>query len=400
MHVQNIKIKNFKGILNAETQLNGNSVWLIGPNEAGKTSFIDAIFKILQGRNLPPKALTQGKSDGEVSIDLGEYIAKLIMRDDRKPVFQLFSKDGKPVPRPRDVMNDLLGIVDFNPMDFFAMSDTKQVEYFCTVLDVDFTEQNDEYDELYESRSGDNKLLQTHNNNLEPYKTELLTADMVDEVELTNKINLFTTRDADRTRIIDGVNEKEKERGEVLTELDRVKQKLEKLNDDIFNGDKWLKENPIIVLTDEKERLENAQAINAPIIHAKEQAANEDVIEGVKKAIQETEEAMQKINTKKKDILEEKITIPGLTFNGSRFLLNGLPFADTQVNTAAQIITGLKIAKELLNKVKILRLDASLIDNQHMKEVTAWGDKNDVQLFMELLERDGDGLIIQVEEEV
>ena len=154
------------------------------------------------------------------------------------------------------------------------------------------------------------------------------------------------------------------------------------------------------MLTDQKERLEKAGELNAPILHAQEQANNEDVIEAAETNVQTIELEMQKIKAQKKEVIEAKLQIPGLTFNGTEFLLNGLPFAENQINTASQIIAGLQIGAQMLDKVRMLRFDGSLIDKGNMQEILAWANKQDIQLFIEVMERDGDGLVIQIEEEI
>ena len=48
-------VKNFKQITNLEINFNGESIFLIGANGAGKTSFIDGIIILFRGKNALPK---------------------------------------------------------------------------------------------------------------------------------------------------------------------------------------------------------------------------------------------------------------------------------------------------------------------------------------------------------
>ena len=55
MKIQKVEIKNFKGLREVSQEINGKNVYLIAPNGAGKTSFIDACFG-----NMPNKPLKDG----------------------------------------------------------------------------------------------------------------------------------------------------------------------------------------------------------------------------------------------------------------------------------------------------------------------------------------------------
>ncbi len=110
--------------------------------------------------------------------------------------------------------------------------------------------------------------------------------------------------------------------------------------------------------------------------------------------IQEVEQA------KKQAIAEANLPVPGLTFDDNQLFLNGLPFERTQINTAQLIITGLKIQMALLGQVRIARFDGSLLDNSSLAEVETWAAANNLQLFVELVDRSGEALKIEVKEPV
>jgi hypothetical protein len=78
--------------------------------------------------------------------------------------------------------------------------------------------------------------------------------------------------------------------------------------------------------------------------------------------------------------------------------LDGLPFESNQINTARKIIAGLEIQFALMSDVKIARFDGSLLDNKSIAEVENWAKEKGVQLFVELVDRDGDELKIEVQE--
>ena len=55
--IKRIKIQNFKGLKAYEGEVLGKDVYLIGKNAAGKSSFIEAVWIALTGKNIPPKSV-------------------------------------------------------------------------------------------------------------------------------------------------------------------------------------------------------------------------------------------------------------------------------------------------------------------------------------------------------
>jgi len=391
-HIQNIKIKNFKGITQSEANLKGHHIYLTGANGTGKSSFIDAAWSCLTGRNLPGKPITQGKSEGEVEIDLGDYVAMLTMLDGRAPTFRLESKDHGRVERPREVMNDLLGIIDFNPTEFFALSDSKQVEYFCKVIGVDFAVLDAKYKELYDDRTTNNKEIARHKADLQDFDPEDARKAPVNVGELWEKINESDKRAREIELAREVIISKSGQVEELLKQVDQLK-------NEINDSNLWIREHTPIDASNERKQVEVADETNLKINFAKDMAEKKDMIMTHSNEVTRIETEMADIVGKKKETIEGSMNIEGLKFDGSRFLLNDLPFSDNQINTAAQVITGLKIGAQLLREVKILRLDASLIDDKNFTEVKAWAEANDIQLFVEQIDRSSDKLTITIEEE-
>jgi hypothetical protein len=119
----------------------------------------------------------------------------------------------------------------------------------------------------------------------------------------------------------------------------------------------------------------------------------------MKKSIQEANGEIEKLKVKKAKRISDKINIKGLEYsvNEERFLWNGLPFDPKQINTASQLISGMKIGATMLRDLKILKVDASLIDKVNFDEVLAWADDEGIELFVELVDREAAKLEIIIQ---
>jgi hypothetical protein len=59
----------------------------------------------------------------------------------------------------------------------------------------------------------------------------------------------------------------------------------------------------------------------------------------------------------------------------------------------------MKIGSTLLNELKILKIDASLIDKVQFDKVLEWADNEGIELFVELVDREAAKLSIIVDNE-
>jgi len=64
MKIESIEIKNFKSIAHERIDIKGSNVYVLGKNGVGKSSFLDAIFKIINGKDLPAKLVKEGQEKG------------------------------------------------------------------------------------------------------------------------------------------------------------------------------------------------------------------------------------------------------------------------------------------------------------------------------------------------
>jgi len=65
------EITNFKNITHREINFEGRSAIIIGPNEAGKSSLIQAICSGVDSKMMPAEPLKKGEDRGSVEIVAG-----------------------------------------------------------------------------------------------------------------------------------------------------------------------------------------------------------------------------------------------------------------------------------------------------------------------------------------
>lgn len=395
MKIEKINIKNFKGIKNLEKEINGGNVYLIGGNGTGKTSFIDAVWVGLTGKGVPPEPTTDGAKKGLIEIDLGEFIARTKFTKGKPTLFELENKEfdkesEKFIKAPRTYLANKIGMLDFDVHDFFNKNDSEKLKYFAKILDTDFSQLDDEISEVMESRKFDKKKLAEWEAGIDYYDEAYAAKEVIDVVVLAKKIQ----EETDKLNTYDRVNKGLEERRAKIIELQK----------EIDKAREWLStpDNMPLPMESREElqkKLDSANEENKKIQEAKVAAEADKKVEELKKQITEADQEIEELRQKKATKISDSIRIKDLEYNinSEQFLYKGLPFDDKQQNTADQLIAGMHIASSLLKELRIIKVDGSLIDRNNFEKVLSWATERDIELFIEIVDRDASTLQINVE---
>jgi DNA repair exonuclease SbcCD ATPase subunit len=399
MKVENVKIKNFKGIPSLEVAVEGKNVFAIGRNGVGKTSFLDAIWYALTGDNLPTEPTTGGAKNGTVEVDLGQYVAKVKFSNSKPSTFELIAKEtGEAMAAPRSYLNERIGIINFDINKFFEKSGLEQVNYLSKLMKVDLSSVEGEIEEATEQR----KLIKRDVTRLKSlvgfYDATLADKEVVDIAVLSNQISTEQAKVSDRRQVEGGISN-------AKGQIESLRAQLQVLEGKVANAEQWLKLPENASMSDEdfetlRKTLTDASVTNKLIEEAKTMKKHEAELEAAEMNVEALTNSIEDLRRDKSKQLKEALNVQGLEYDvaGEQFLFEGLPFAKNQINTAAQIIAGLRIGASLLKDLKILRLDGSLIDDINMSEIKSFAAAEGIELFIELVDRSAAGLTIHVED--
>lgn len=421
--IESLRIKNWKGIEEFEGSIEGKNVYLIGGNGTGKTSFIGAVWSGLTGKGIPTQATTDGARKGFIEVDLGDFIARTKLTNNKPTVFELENKDytnesDKFIKAPRSYLESRIGMLNFDIQKFFAKSDAEQVKYFCKEQGIDFSDLDADIEENEENRKFDKKELKKLEDALPYYKKEDAEKELVDVIKLSNKLTANSEVKSTYERIEKGVKEKEARKTEIVKLIAELEEELygndkaegeegyvKGIVKEISAGNDWLNVEENKPLPEEEvkklnEELNSSNETNKTIEEAKEAKADEEKIKQLEANIEENNKNIEKSKEAKAKRMAEAIKVEGLEYDvkGERFLYNGLPFEAEQINTASQLVAGMKIAATMLKDLKILKVDASLIDKVEFDKVLEWSENEGIELFIELVDREGEGLKIVIDE--
>jgi hypothetical protein len=411
MKIQNIKIQKFKGIDAANVKVGGKNVYLVGGNGKGKTSFIDAFFKGVSGKGFPPQPIKDDGKKGLIEIDLGDFIARTKFKKGRPTEFELENKvynkeTEKFIKSPRTYMEKRIGILDFDVNNFLGLSDAKQVEYVAKYMGEDFSEIDIQIEENMETRKFDKSRLKALSDTVDYYTEEDAAKDPIDIVAISKEIENEIVKSSTKARVDEGILIRSKRCLKIDDEIEALEVEKNKIISELKDAETWLKDPDNILMSDDdlavkiKSR-DNATEANHVIQEAKVAKATTLEIEKIEAFIEESNANILEQKELKAKKIADFISMDGLTYSVDNecFLFEGRPFDKDQTNTAAQLITGMKIASMLLKELKILRVDASLIDNVEFEKVLIWAKKNDIELFVEFVDREAGKLRIEVQDD-
>ena len=441
--VKEVYIKNFKCLEEINLVLNGKSVFVTGPNAAGKSSLIQAIWNALQSGERPIKPIGNHDDTAEVIVVIGddnkEYTITLKYTE-KKPTgyLSIRTPDGAKYDEPATVIKQLVGLIDFDMGKFLAGKSGKdRIEALKVALKIDTNDLDKRYKLAFEERSGINREIKT----LSPIVKQFISAP-IDEDILAGTVE---TPDIIQKQI-DKINEGQSERRELESRIAAGEQKILQIDGSIKSKQAFIKDKneQILRLQKEIESL-NAEIENesmgkgglndcqtflhklktdlqempdksAEIAELTNKMAQAGSYEAREKALKQHEVNVRKLA----DLIatEEKLTneitslreqinakfsaanVNGIKIQDDEIYYKDLPLAASQQNTAELTRIVSKIVFGANPGCKLLRMDASILDKNTFAAIVEEGEKEGFQFFIEEVDKNGEDLSIEIVEDL
>jgi energy-coupling factor transporter ATP-binding protein EcfA2 len=140
MKIINLKAENIKKLVAIDITPTGHVVKITGKNGQGKTSILDSIFWALGGtENIQAQPIRQGEKKARVELDLGDMIVTRTFTEGGSAL-TITNKEGLKFPSPQTMLDNLLGRLAFDPLEFMSMDPKKQLETLRALTGVDVSD--------------------------------------------------------------------------------------------------------------------------------------------------------------------------------------------------------------------------------------------------------------------
>lgn len=405
-----LEASNIKRLKAVNIEPDGNVVVISGENDQGKSSVLDSILYALGGKDaICDVPIRAGAAKANIVCDLGELVVERTFSASGGTALKVLGKDRKALPSPQSVLDKLCSKVAFDPLSFVKMDPKERAETLRKLVGLDFTALNTARKELYDERSLTNRELETQ-------KTRVA---MIPSMEDVPEGPVSVTELMDKLTEIERGNAENSQKREALNRLkfarENAEMKIKECENAIVRQQATLKAL--------KEQLKTEEATIAQHTEAVEKLVDVDVSELKTKITQADEindkyrknrsrvEAVNQFNIlkKKSDDLTDKIKkiddekekalseanfpLPGLSFDDSGVILNGVPFS--QGSQAQQLKAAIAVGLAINPTVRVILIrDASLLDKKNMAVVAEMAKTADAQIWLEVVNSNDQSAIV------
>ena len=382
---------NYKRLRAVEIQPDpdGSLVIVAGRNGQGKSSVLDSITAALGGVNskTTPKPIRDGEDRAEIVLETEELVVTRRFTPSGSTL-TVKSTDGATFNKGQARLDDLLGKLSLDPLEFTQLSDRDQLAALLDLVELseDIPALDVERNRLYSERTdigrrgkaiGDVSVDDSLPTN-EASATELI-AQIRDAHEANRAID---DAEAQRVRLAQRVTELE-------AELKLAREKLGEL-ETRAQGER-------IDASDLEAQLASIEDTNARIREnntARERAALQaDLRDEYAKLTAEIEA----IDKRKADALSAaEFPVDGLGFDAEGVTYQGVPFK--QASSAEQLRVSLAMAIALNPQLRVIRIaDGSLLDADNLALIEQMATEHDFQVWIEVV-GDGNGAGVVIED--
>lgn len=398
MKVQNVKIKNYKGIDRQDVTIDGNNVYVMGGNAKGKSSFIDAIFCQMNAE----ESLKQGERRGEVIVDYGELKAQFKFdTKNGKPQLTLLDEQGNKLPRAKTHLDQVLGKSQFDINDFLRKSANERIKDLKQIAGINTDELDKAVAEAKDDVSLGNREIKAKKAIVDDLEFDRDKTDEIDIADLSNCIEAAIKNNTKYEGIVSRNNERLAKIDRLNSDIEELERERDGLIEEKDLAQDWISD-PLNILMDYsglKSKLATATEHNQTVAQTKKCIELINDLDMIEDSNDKNKQVVADLQEQRNDyIAQNPFPVNGLKLEDDELFYKNLPLESDQINTAELIIIGLQMQHALSKDIKIARFDGSVLDKDNMELVENWAAKNDMQLFVELVDRENSGLKIEVRE--
>jgi hypothetical protein len=396
--ITRLHVENYKRISVAEILLDpdaAGTVSLMGPNEAGKSSMLDAFEALIAGRNAPKRAMPirrgadSAEIIGEFRDDDGSHIVVTRRYRANGTTTIDVREDGLRKAKPDAILSKLYSHVALDPLAFANLKPKEQVDTLVRLSGFDPSAIDEKAADVFATRTEVNSEVRRIEAGIDgiPNVPELQGVDLVSVGELVQQLEELRGRNRQRESNDDEIRRNLQEDESLRAQLRALQDRLdatvverEQLEAKSGQLGEWEDPQPIAnqigeaESTNERIRVQQARdAAEAKLDEQRGLAAN------LTKRLEDL--AIQK----REGFAKADMPVPGLTIEGEQVLLDGTPFTDT--SAGRKLRTSAAIAMRLNPELRAIVIrDGSLLDAENRRIVDELAVEHDFTVLMEIVD--------------
>ncbi len=428
MRILSVIVRNFKKIILAELNDIGDYIEVTGENEAGKSSFMDAVISALSGkRDGADTPVRQGAKQSEVTVVLGEnetaagnYIIRDVRRKGNRYLEVRKNGDEKALLSPAGVVADLVGTgLVLDPMALMTLHPRKLRDTVLGLVGVDLDQFKLRYDEAFALRASVNRDLKDRRARLgepveapdEEVSLSALSERLIEAKEEARRNDkkrqeVRSLRDAsdkllehrDMARGAEAelklkLKKAEKQIGEVTVKFENAHRAAQRAGEDAAKLEDP-ETDPILREMDQAEGINRkVRAKKAHVEGAMEVAALKSQSANFSRTLEAIEEE------KLAALAAADMPVPGLEIDDEGLILGGLPLA--AASTSQRIVCCTRILAAMKPHLSVVFVKSGNdLSRKTFQDFIAICKELGLQPWIERIEPVGDENVIRIEEGV
>lgn len=425
MKVTSLQVENYQRITLARIDLDPDAagvVALMGKNEAGKSSMLDAFHALVAGRNAPkkPQPIHAGAENAEIIAEFrdddGSHIV-VTRQYNAKGTNIVVRENGIRQAKPDAILSKLYSHVALDPLAFANLKPKEQVDTLVKLSGFDPSELETQRENLFATRTewnGEVRRRQAALDSMPKHDPALATAEPIEVAKLSLQLGEIAEMErrydalaATSRRRQDEVDAAKRAESDARHALRMAQSALDAASERLREGEleysaaeleaaNAAKELQPMVALAEQVRIEIAQADerNAAIRAQAERAKMAESLAASEAAAKKLTEQIDEIDQKKRDgFASADMPVPGITIEGEQVLLDGTPFS--QASAGRKLRTSTAIAMRLNPTLRAIVIrDGSLLDSDNRKMIDELAREHDYTVFMEMVDESAETGII------
>lgn len=401
-HIINFRAENVKRLQVVEIAPGKKGlVEIAGKNGQGKTSILDAILWAFSSASaVQSMPIRKGTDHAAIEVTIGDDQPKFIIErrfTENGSYLSITTPDGMRPAKPQKLLDTLLGKMAFDPLQFMHLKADKQAEMLRDLAGVG--PELDTLDEKIAQAMEARKMVKKEAEAFASQAAAIQTtaddsASVIDEDEIVKRMTSISTINADisrratnRANAREDIDRWRREAEQIETRIEELKAQCGEYLKRADEKEKQLAAaGPLPELTsadDIAEELRAAKAHNAEVSKWEtKKAAKANADKKAKEADTLTKTIEAARAEKLKLISAAALPVEGLSFDASGVTYGGIPL--DQASDAQQLRISVAIASALNPGLRVIRIrDGSLLDDDSMKMLADFANKNDLQIWIE-----------------
>lgn len=398
-HLLGLRAENFKRLTLVDVTFDaaGGVVAIMGENEAGKSSLLDALEVVIAGRKATKIAqpIHAGADSARVIATFDDIVVTRTYKPNGTTQIEVKSADGRRVAAAEDLLRSLYSHVALDPLAFSRLTDAEQVATLLPMIGFDPAPLDKERDETFDLRTDVNRDVKALEARLAafPDPDPRAPTEPVSVTELTAQLEAGMRVNAERADLTWAIEQRETTLSQNMSEIERAEARIaelraqnDKIGAEIAEKRRALATVAPVEIEPLREQIANAEQTNERVRVQQQRALVADELASARKHSDELTVKLGEIKSRRQAALAaSKMPVPGLSIDDEEgvLTLNGVPFS--QASTGVKIRTGTAIAMSLNPDLRLIVIrDASLLDAGNRAVIDELARANGFLVLMEI----------------